>query len=69
VRNHNQEQIMHGLFPKRVADAVLDAIGDNESLSVPILDNAETGRQFALLILQLLAARGSGHDISADSSG
>lgn len=57
VRNHSQEQIMHGLFPKRVADAVLDAIGDNEKLSMPILESEETGRQFALLILQLLAGR------------
>jgi len=57
LRHHSRDQIMHGLFPKRVADAVLDAIGDNEKLSMPILENDETGRQFALLILQLLAGR------------
>ena len=68
VRNHSQAQIMHGLFPKRVADAVLDAIGDQEKLSVPILENDETGRQFALLILQLLAGRRPGPDVLADSS-
>jgi type I restriction enzyme R subunit len=66
IRNHSQQQIMHGLFPKRVADAVLDAIGDQEKLSVPILESEETGRQFALLILQLLAGR-SQLKITADN--
>ena len=66
IRNHSQQQIMHGLFPKRVADAVLDAIGDQEKLSVPILESEKTGRQFALLILQLLAGRNQ-PDIVADN--
>ncbi|XKF14940.1 DEAD/DEAH box helicase family protein [Halomonas sp. BLK-85] len=58
VNNHSEDQIMHGLFPKRVTDAVLDAITDHEKLSMPLLENEETGRQFALLILKLLAGRG-----------
>ena len=57
IRHHSTEKIMHGLFPKRVTDAVLDALGDNGKLSEPILDSEETNRQFALLILQLLAGR------------
>lgn len=50
---------MHGLFPKRVTDAVLDALGDNESLSVPILDSKDVANEFALLILRILAGRNS----------
>ena len=55
---------MHGLFPKRVMDAVLDEIGDHENLSVPILDSTDTGREFALVILRLLAGRVSLQDVS-----
>ena len=57
VRTHAEDQVMHGLFPKRVTDAVLDAINDNEKLSLPVLENEEIGRQFALLILRLLVGR------------
>lgn len=59
VRNHSEDQVMHGLFPKKVTDAVLDALSDHEKLSMPLLENEETGRQFALLILKLLAGRSS----------
>ncbi|RFA25786.1 restriction endonuclease subunit R [Alkalilimnicola ehrlichii] len=57
VNSHSAEQVMHGLFPKRVIDTVLDAMNDNEKLSMQVLDNEERGREFALLILQLLAGR------------
>ena len=57
VRNHSEDQVMHGLFPKKVTDAVLDALSDHEKLSMPLLEDEETGRQFALLILKLLAGR------------
>ncbi|MAL95615.1 MAG: restriction endonuclease subunit R [Haliea sp.] len=57
IRGHSTEKVMHGLFPKAVTDAVLDAIGDNEKLSVPVLDSEETNRRFALLILELLVGR------------
>ncbi|PLW82525.1 restriction endonuclease subunit R [Kineobactrum sediminis] len=57
IRNHSRDKIMHGLFPKRVLDAVLDALGDNEKLSLPILDSDECGRHFAMTILQVLAMR------------
>ncbi|MGY6566986.1 MAG: type I restriction endonuclease subunit R [Halomonadaceae bacterium] len=57
VRNHRKEQVMHGLFPKKVTDAVLDALSDHEKLSMPLLEDEDTGRQFALLILKLLAGR------------
>ncbi|MCC4289622.1 type I restriction endonuclease subunit R [Vreelandella aquamarina] len=62
VRNHSEGQVMHGLFPKRVTEAVLDAMSDHEKLSMPLLEDEETGRQFALLILKLLAGR-SGRDV------
>lgn len=57
VRSHSADQVMHGLFPKRVTDAVLDAMSDHEKLSMPLLEDEEAGRQFALLILKLLAGR------------
>ncbi|MDR5862438.1 DEAD/DEAH box helicase family protein [Halomonas campisalis] len=60
VRSHGEDQVMHGLFPKKVTDAVLDAMSDHEKLSMPLLEDEETGRQFALLILKLLAGRTGG---------
>lgn len=60
VRNHNREQVMHGLFPKRVTDIVLDAMQDNEKLSMEVLENESAGREFALLILRLLTDRQPG---------
>lgn len=56
VNNHTPEQVMHGLFPQRVIDTVLDAMTDHEKLSLEVLDNEESGRQFALLILRTLTA-------------
>ncbi|WP_088743480.1 hypothetical protein [Cobetia sp. QF-1] len=29
VRNHSEVQVMHGIFPKKVTDAVLDALSDH----------------------------------------
>ncbi|MCG5526304.1 type I restriction endonuclease subunit R, partial [Ectothiorhodospira haloalkaliphila] len=57
VRSHSEDQVMHGLFPKKVTDAVLDALSDHEKLSLPVLENEKAGREFALLILKLLAGR------------
>jgi type I restriction enzyme, R subunit len=56
VNNHQPEQVMHGLFPKRVVDTVLDAMTDHEKLSLNVLDNENAGRKFALLVLQILIA-------------
>lgn len=56
VRGHSEDQVMHGLFPKKVTEAILDAMGDNEKLSLPPLENEEAGRAFALLILRMLLA-------------
>lgn len=67
VVGHNAEQVMHGLFPKRFNDAVLDAINDHEAISVPILDNPETARQAALIALAMLYERlGKGKEMAAD---
>ena len=54
VKNHRAEQVMHGLFPQRVTDTVLDAMTDNEKLSLEVLDNEQSGRKFALMVLELL---------------
>ncbi|WP_438766583.1 type I restriction endonuclease subunit R [Kushneria sp. TE3] len=57
VQSHSEDQVMHGLFPRRVTDAVLDAMSDHEKLSMPLLEKEEAGREFALLVLKLLAGR------------
>ncbi|WP_205742671.1 hypothetical protein [Onishia niordana] len=60
VRNYSEDQVMHGLFPKKVTDAVLDALSGHEKLSVQLLEDEDAGRQFALLILKLLAGKTGG---------
>lgn len=32
VRNHSEDQVMHGLLPKKVTDGLLDALSDHEQL-------------------------------------
>jgi len=54
VNNHSVEQVMHGLFPKRVVDTVLDAMTGHEKLSLEVLDSASKSRAFALVILKIL---------------
>lgn len=54
VNNHSVDQVMHGLFPKRVLDTVLDAMTDHEKLSLEVLDNDTKSRAFALVILKML---------------
>ena len=54
VNTHTPEQVMHGLFPQRVVDTVLDAMTDHEKLSLDVLDNEESGRKFASLVLKIL---------------
>ena len=56
VEKYSTEQVMHGLFPKRVIDTVLDVMSDNEKLSLEVLDNEKSGRDFALLVLKILTA-------------
>src|SRR5690554_4809448 len=54
VKNHSVDQIMHGLFPKRVEDTVVDAMTDHEKLSLELLDNEAKRRAFTLVILKML---------------
>ncbi len=56
VNNHAPDQVMHGLFPKRVTDTVLDAMTDHEKLAVQVLDSPEKSQEFARLILGLLVS-------------
>jgi type I restriction enzyme R subunit len=58
VNNHSVDQVMHGLFPKRVLDTVLDAMTDHEKLSLEVLDNETKSRAFALVILKMLKTAG-----------
>ncbi|MBR9880916.1 MAG: hypothetical protein GYB17_15620 [Gammaproteobacteria bacterium] len=57
VRSHSEDQVMQGLLPNKVTDAVLDALSDHEKLCMPPLED-EKGEQFTLLILKLSAGRG-----------
>nr|WP_314586051.1 DEAD/DEAH box helicase family protein [uncultured Pseudomonas sp.] len=59
VNNHSTEQVMHGLFPKRVLDTVLDSITDHEKLSLEVLDSETKTRAFALMILKMLKTLGA----------
>ena len=65
VNSHSPEQVMHGLFPKRVIDTVLDSMNDNEKLSMQVLEDENKAREFALLILQLLAGRAAGRSTTS----
>ena len=67
VNNHSVEQVMHGLFPKRVLNTVLDAMTDHEKLSLEVLDNEAKSRAFALVILKMLKSVG-GRDESGLSN-
>nr|WP_315421498.1 DEAD/DEAH box helicase family protein [uncultured Pseudomonas sp.] len=62
VNNHSVDQVMHGLFPKRVLDTVLDAMTDHEKLSLEVLDNETKSRAFALVILKMLKTAASFDD-------
>ena len=53
VNQHSIEQIMHGLYPKRVLDTVLDAMSEHEKLSLEVLDNDSKSRAFALTLLKM----------------
>jgi len=52
--NRHFPVVMHGLFPKRVLDTVLDAMTDHEKLSLEVLDSETKSRAFALMILKML---------------
>ncbi len=59
VNSQPADQVMHGLFPKRVEDIVLDAMTDHEKLSLEVLDNVTKSRAFALVIYKMLKAMNS----------
>jgi hypothetical protein len=64
IQNHPPEQVMHGLYPQRVVDTVLDVMIDYEKMSLSVLDNETASQRFALLVLRILTAaiplRGNG---------
>jgi type I restriction enzyme R subunit len=56
INNHTPDQVMHGLFPQRVIDTVIDAMNDHEKLSLGVLDSEQSGRRFAALVLEIVTA-------------
>jgi len=63
MRIHTQDQVMHGLLPKRLMDAVLDTLNDYESLSIPILDDKNVAKEVTLLVFKMLSSRMAGNGI------
>jgi len=57
ISQHSPDQVMHGAFPKRVEDIVLDAMNDNQSMALEVLANDQKMRSFARTILTLLVQR------------
>src|SRR5690606_15880280 len=41
VSEHSPEQVMHGLFPKRNTDSLLDAMNDQEKLVMQLLEDED----------------------------
>lgn len=56
VRNHPPQQVMHGLLPKRLNDAVLDSMTNHQKLATEILNDNQKSVEFARLIIRLLTA-------------
>jgi type I restriction enzyme R subunit len=54
VSSHTEEQVMHGLFPKRVLDTVLDAMQMNQNMSLVVLDNETNSRKFVLQTFKIV---------------
>lgn len=67
VNNHSAEQVMHGLFPARVTNTVINAMTDHEKLSLDVLNNEASERQFALLVLKLLKEASNTLEDGSDS--
>lgn len=60
IRLHSEDQVMHGTFPKKIEDCVLDSLrfGQiSESLSLEVLGSDVKMRNFARAVLRLLAER------------
>jgi len=57
VSEHSPEQVMHGLFPKRNTDSLLDAMNDQEKLVMQLLEDEDKKREFDLLVLRVLTQR------------
>lgn len=54
IQHHSPEQVMHGIYPSRVSDTLLDFFSDNETLSTSLLGNPEIFHKFALLLLSIV---------------
>lgn len=55
ISKHTPEEVMYGRFPQLVTDTILDLMGDNEKLATEVLASQQKGKDFAKLILRLLA--------------
>ena len=54
IRTNSAEQVMHGRYPSRLNDLLLEAIHDNEQLSTDALKDQESFESFALILLRYL---------------
>lgn len=60
VNSYSLEDAMKGLLPKRLNDVLLDALADQEKMSMPILEDGGIEKRFAHLMYQLLRQRSEG---------
>ncbi|EIW89055.1 Type I site-specific restriction-modification system, R subunit (helicase) [Alishewanella agri BL06] len=55
ISKHTPDEVMYGRFPQLVTDTILDMMTDNEKLATEVLASQQKGKDFARLILRLLA--------------
>ena len=55
IRSNSAEQVMHGRFPARLNDLLLEAIQDNEQLSSEALKDDRSFNSFALILLEYIS--------------
>jgi len=55
IRSNTAEQVMHGRFPARLNDLLLEAIQDNEQLSSEALKDDRSFESFALILLEYIS--------------
>ncbi len=65
IRSNTAEQVMHGRFPSRLNDLLLEAIQDNEQLSSEALKDDRSFDSFALILLDYITSKKKDGGVSA----
>lgn len=51
---HTPEQAMHGLYPDRLSAALLESMTDNQTMVTSALENDDTFKEFAWMLMKIL---------------